>query len=57
MLLKLRQKQSKRPLDLAAEWSQQTRKSLKIQHLYKIDIHAEGICRLAADVHLLSAEK
>jgi hypothetical protein len=57
MHLKLRRKPSRRLLGLAAERSRQTSKALKINLLYKMDILAQGISRLAADVHLWSAEK
>ena len=57
MHLKLRRKPSRLLLDLAAEQSRQTCKSLTINPLYKIDTLAQGISRLAADVHLWSAEK
>jgi len=57
MHLKLRRKPSRRPLEPVAERSRETCKSLTINPLYKIDILAQGISRLAADVHLWSAEK
>jgi twitching motility two-component system response regulator PilH len=57
MHLKLRRKPSRLLLHLAAERSRQTCKSLTIRLLYKIDTLAQGISRLAADVHFWSAEK
>jgi twitching motility two-component system response regulator PilH len=57
MHLKLRRKPSRLLLDLSAERSWQPRKYLTIKLLYKIDTLAQGISRLAADVHLWSTEK
>jgi twitching motility two-component system response regulator PilH len=57
MHLKLRRKRSRRPLDLAAESPSRARKSHKNQLLYKFDNGTDVALRLAADVHLLSAEK
>jgi twitching motility two-component system response regulator PilH len=57
MHLKLRRKPSRLLLDLAAKRPRQPCKSLTIKCLYKIDTLAEGTSRLAADVHLWSAEK
>ena len=57
MHLKLRRKPSRLLLALAVERSWQACKSIIIQLLYKIDTLAQGISRLAADVHLWSLEK
>jgi twitching motility two-component system response regulator PilH len=57
MHLKLRRKPSRLLLALAVERPWQTCKSIIIKLLYKIDTLAEGVSRLAADVHLWSAEK
>ena len=57
MHLKLRRKPSQRPLDPAAELPLRTCKPLKIQPLYNLDKAIAVTFRLAADVHLWSAEK
>ncbi len=56
MHLKLRQKQSQRPLGRAADLYRQARKSLINKPLYKMNKDADRVCSLAADVHLWSAE-